>query len=89
MSLPELERRSRIIVYSRPGCHLCELLIEELAPLVRGKLKLEVRDIDTRPEWKLKYGVLIPLVEYRGETVCHHHLDAAAVRKILESLPAS
>ena len=89
MSAPELEDCRTIYVYSRPGCHLCELLIEELSPLIRGLLDLEVRDVDTRPEWKLEYGTKIPLVEYGGKTVCQYHLDAAAVRAILDGLPAS
>ena len=38
-------------VYSRRGCHLCEVLIRELKPLIEGRLELEVRDIDTNPEW--------------------------------------
>ena len=82
-------QRGRIYVYSRPGCHLCELLMEELAPLIRGRLDLEVRNIDSRPEWKLKYGVRIPLVEYDGQTVCQYHLDTAAIHAILDRLPAS
>ncbi len=89
MSLAETTELNRLYVYSRPGCHLCELLIEELAPLIRGRLELEVRDIDTRPEWKLEYGIRIPLVEYDGKTVCQYRLDAAAIRAILDSLPAS
>jgi hypothetical protein len=89
MPVPESKAHGRIYVYSRPGCHLCELLIEELMPLIEGRLELEVRDIDTRPEWKLRYGIRIPLVEYEGETVCQYHLDRAAIRAILDSLPAS
>jgi hypothetical protein len=89
MPLPESKEGGRIYVYSRPGCHLCELLVDELLPLIRGRLELEVRDIDTRPEWKLRYGLRIPLVEYEGETVCQYHLDGAAIRAILDGLPAS
>ena len=89
MPLPDSGTGGRIYVYSRPGCHLCELLIDELTPLIRGRLELEVRDIDTRPEWKLKYGIRIPVVEYQGETVCQHHLDDAAIRAILDGLPPS
>ena len=36
-----------VYVYSRQGCHLCEDLIEDLLPLIDGKLALEIRDIDT------------------------------------------
>ena len=89
MTLPEDDEKRRICVYSRPGCHLCELLIDELMPLIRGRLELDVLDIETRPEWKLQYGVRIPVVEYDGETVCEHHLDTAAIRAILQSLPGS
>ena len=89
MSQPEPREQGRIRVYSRPGCHLCELLIEELLPLVRGRVDLEVLDIETRPEWKLRYGTRIPVVEYDGETVCQHHLDTAAVHAILRTLPGS
>ncbi len=89
MALPESREAGRIRVYSRPGCHLCELLIDELLPLIRGHLDLEVIDIDTRPELTIQYGIRIPVVEYDGETVCQHHLDTAAIRAILQSLPVS
>ena len=89
MSKPEPDAKSRIRVYSRPGCHLCELLIDELMPLIRGRLEIEVLDIDSRPEWKLQYGVRIPVVEYDGKTVCEHHLDNEAIRAILKTLPGS
>jgi hypothetical protein len=89
MSLPESDDKRRLRVYSRAGCHLCELLIEELMPMIRGRLELEVVDIDTRPEWTLQYGTRIPLVEYAGETVCQYHLDTAAIDAILQALPGS
>ena len=89
VALPESRQAGRIRVYSRPGCHLCELLIEELLPLIRGHLDLEVIDIDTRPELTIQYGIRIPVVEYAGQTVCQHHLDGAAIRSILSKLPGS
>jgi hypothetical protein len=89
MALPESEDKRRIRVYSRPGCHLCELLVDELMPLIRGRLDLEMVNIDDSPELTLKYGTLIPLVEYDGETVCNFHLDSAAIRAILRTLPGS
>ena len=89
MSLPESDEQRRIRVYSRPGCHLCELLVDELTPLIRGRLDLEMVNIDETPELTLKYGTLIPLVEYDGETVCNFHLDTAAIRAILKTLPGS
>jgi len=72
-----------IRVYSRPGCHLCEQLVEELLPLIRGRLELEVIDIDTRPEYASKYGTRIPVVEYDGQTVCQYTLDKERLLQIL------
>lgn len=72
-----------LCVYSRQGCHLCEVLIEELLPLVDGKLQLEIRDIDTNPDWHERFWADIPVVEYGGEVLCMHFLDRAAITGIL------
>ena len=74
-----------LIVYSRQGCHLCEQLIEELLPLLRGRLELTVRDIDTREDWRAAYDTRIPVVEYDGKLVCQYHLDRDALTSILSS----
>jgi hypothetical protein len=72
-----------VAVYSRNGCHLCEVLIEELLSLLDGRLAVEVRDIDSRPEWHAKYWSDIPVVEYEGVVVCKHFLDRDAITGIL------
>ena len=77
-----------IDVYSRQGCHLCDVLIEQLLPLVRGKLEVRVHDIDSRPEWVETYGTRVPVVEYDGELVCQYHLDPDALGRIVSRQPA-
>ena len=72
-----------VAVYSRNGCHLCEVLIEELLSLLEGRLAVEIRDIDSRPEWHEKYWSDIPVVEYDGVVVCKHFLDRDAIKGIL------
>ena len=79
---------NRIEVYSRRGCHLCELLLEELLPLVRGRLEVCVHDIDTQLEWKAAYDRRVPVVVYDGEVVCQYHLDPDALAHILSRQPA-
>ncbi len=76
-------------IYSRPGCHLCEELIEALLPMIRDRLPLEVVDIDSRPDWAAAYGSRIPVVEFNGEFVCQYALDATAVSDILQCQPES
>ena len=72
-----------IEVYTRRGCHLCELLIEELLHVVKGRLELTIRDIDSREDWRQAYDTRVPVVEYDGEFVCQYHLDREALTRIL------
>lgn len=74
---------SSVAVYSRKGCHLCEVLIGELLPLVEGHLEVEIRDIDSRPEWHEQYWADIPVVEFEGVVLCKHFLDHEAIKGIL------
>ena len=72
-----------IEVYSRRGCHLCELLIEELLELLQGQMELQIHDIDTRDDWRQEYDTRVPVVKYDGEFICQYHLDREALAKIL------
>ena len=77
---------SSLRVYSRQGCHLCEVLVEELLPLVRGRLVVEVCDIDTRPDWRAKYDIRVPVAEYEDRLISEYPLDREAIFALLESL---
>jgi len=77
---------SRLDVYSRRGCHLCDELLEALLPLVRGRLDVVVHDIDSRADWRTRYGRHVPVVEFAGREVCRHALDRAAIAAVLDSL---
>ena len=74
---------SKLCVYSREGCHLCEVLLEELLPLIGDRLDVEIRDIDRNPEWHERFWMDIPVVEFDGEVVCRHFLDRDAITGIL------
>ena len=57
-----------LILYSKPGCHLCEGLQEKLVQIQNLDLTLDVRDITTRDDWFQAYQYEIPvLVLVRGE----------------------
>ena len=72
-----------IEVYTRRGCHLCELLIEELLEMAEGRLELDICDIDTRDDWRQKYDRRVPVVRYDGQFICQYHLDRDALTRIL------
>jgi hypothetical protein len=73
--------------YSRKGCHLCELMLEELLPLIRGRAEIEYRDIDSQQEWREKYDVRVPVIEYDGQLISEYPLDYGAIRAILSRMP--
>jgi Glutaredoxin-like domain (DUF836) len=52
----------RVILYSKPGCHLCEGLQEKLEQIHSIPLTLEIRDITTRPDWFQAYEYEIPVL---------------------------
>lgn len=54
----------RLILYSKPGCHLCEGLQEKLEQISSFPLELEVRDITTRSDWFNAYQYEIPVLFY-------------------------
>ncbi|MEM9404194.1 MAG: glutaredoxin family protein, partial [Pseudomonadota bacterium] len=73
-------------VFSRPGCHLCEQLIEELLPFVRGRAEVRVIDIDDDSELVEAYSTRVPVLVFGEQELCHYHLDTAAVERTLASL---
>lgn len=73
-----------IRIYSRPGCHLCEQLIEQIMRLTRDRGRLEVVDVDSREDWRQAYGTRVPVVEIDGCFVCQHELDRSALAHALD-----
>jgi hypothetical protein len=72
------------VLYSRPGCGLCEEMRAELdrLPAAQG-YGLEVLDVDLDPDTRARYGHKIPVLMFAGELVCHGRLDTEEVLKAL------
>ncbi len=51
-----------LILYSKPGCHLCEGLQEKLAQVTQFDFELEIRDITTNDAWFNAYQYEIPVL---------------------------
>jgi len=56
----------RLILYSKPGCHLCEGLQEKLEQIQSIPIELEVRDITTNEAWFNAYQFEIPVLYRDG-----------------------
>lgn len=56
-----------VYLYSTPGCHLCEIAWDILAPLVTHlPLRMEEIDIAESDELVERYGTRIPVVKFAG-----------------------
>lgn len=74
----------RFLLYSRPGCGLCEEMLIELAALpAAAQAGVDVLDVDADPAAKVRYGHKIPVLLLAGELVCHGRLDPEEVHKAL------
>jgi Glutaredoxin-like domain (DUF836) len=52
----------RLILYSKPGCHLCEGLQQKLEQITSTQFELEIRDITTQDDWFAMYQYEIPVL---------------------------
>jgi glutaredoxin len=69
--LPTSGRRGdsrRVVLYTRPGCHLCDVARETVLSL-RERLPFSFTEIDIEgdDELELGYGIRIPVVEIDGD----------------------
>ena len=77
-----------VLVYSRPGCHLCEEAVAEIAAIHAEGYRFELREIDIESEETLLRRMLerIPVVEVDGEEVSELRLDTDALRARLDTV---
>ncbi len=53
-----------VVLYSRPGCHLCEQAEADLQALQETyPHRLEIVDVESRPQLLQRYGLEVPVVE--------------------------
>lgn len=57
---------SPLILYSKPGCPLCEGLVEKLQQIPEVR-ELEVRDITSNPLWWEQYSLEVPVLKVAGD----------------------
>lgn len=80
MTMPNL-----VTVYTRKGCHLCDVAIETLEALQPElQFDIEKRFIDGDPVLEEKYGELIPVIHIDGEHHDFYRVDPDRFRSSLD-----
>ena len=76
--------KHRVVLYSRPGCHLCDVARETiLAQRDRLGFEFEEIDIEADDQLGLEYGIRIPVVEVDGEEAFEITVDAARLARLV------
>lgn len=71
-------------LYSRPQCHLCELLLDELMPLLDETVRVEIVDISEDLDLLSRYRLRIPVLSCDAEELSGYPLDVQRVRAFIE-----
>jgi hypothetical protein len=79
-----------VVVYSRPGCHLCEEALEQIVALHADGYRFTLHEVDIESNDLLlrRYLERIPVVEVDGIEVSELILDRAALKARLDTVGA-
>ena len=79
-----------VVLYSRPGCHLCDEAREAIEAMRRELPRFELREIDIDADEALLAAMLerIPVVELDGELVCELIFEPDRLRSMMGTLRA-
>jgi hypothetical protein len=79
-----------VVVYSRPGCHLCEEAVAAIVALHGEGYRFGLHEVDIDSDELLlrRHLERIPVVEVDGTVVSELVLDEAAVRARLDTVGA-
>ena len=75
---------TKVTIYSRPGCHLCDDM-KELVRNVARTIPLTLEDIDIYGDDALeeRYGLEIPVLFVNGERVANARITENDLRRLL------
>ena len=77
-----------VIVYSRQGCHLCDVVKDTLTQLeTQASFHWRVVDIDADPDLRHLYNEQVPVVFINGRKAFKYHMDSAQFLRALASRP--
>ncbi len=81
---------SRLVLYGRPDCHLCDEARAGLKAMLAAGLPFELEEVNIESDQELHARFLerIPVVELDGEIVSELWLDVDGLRARLDTLSA-
>jgi len=78
--------KAHVIVYSRPGCHLCDDAKDAIRSAgCDDAFTLEEVNIESSRELLMKYQFDIPVVTINGVEAFRHRVDSARFKDLLDT----
>jgi glutaredoxin len=85
--MPPTPAKAHLIIYSRPGCHLCDEAKQAIESAgCQNEYTLEEINIESDPDLLSRYQYDIPVVTINGAEAFRHRLTAAEFRKKLRQV---
>ena len=76
---------ARVLVYTRAGCHLCEVAAADVARICTDlELGFSSVDVDTDPELRAEYGDRVPVIMVDGREHGFFRVEETRLRAALE-----
>jgi glutaredoxin len=74
--------RLEVVIYSRPGCHLCDDA-KEVVERVRRRIPFDLRvtNIETDPQLEKEYGEQIPVILIDGKPAFKYRVNETEFEK--------
>ena len=80
-----MKEKAQVILYTRPGCHLCEEMKQQIRNAACEELyTLEEVNIETDPELLNKYRYDIPVITINGIEAFRHRVRSEEFRAALK-----
>jgi hypothetical protein len=74
-----------VTLYTRPGCHLCDEMKAQVAPLIRrAGARLREVNIDADEMLRERYNLEVPVLLLGARKIAKYHLDAEQFRRQLD-----
>ena len=81
-----MDQPGQVVVYSRKGCHLCEIVKESLSKLERhAGFKWQEVDVDSDEKLRRLYTDEVPVVFINGRKAFKYRMDEQEVLRKLAS----
>jgi glutaredoxin len=80
-------RFERVVLYTRQGCHLCDLARETLEKYREFLPPTIEIDIDADPELVSRFTTCVPVVEIDGRVRFRGHVNEVLLRRMIRATP--